>query len=109
MLQGGGWSHAIENNGEDNPTKVYRRVLNRAEGSTVFPSASLFGHPNRLGVSMNLESHISEFSEVERELEEPVSNTLRAAGRPPASAVFGLLIALSVFGSAAYLLCFYLK
>jgi len=58
---------------------------------------------------MNLESHISEFSELERELEEPVSNALRVAGRPPASAVFGLFIVLSLFGSAVYILCFYLK
>lgn len=55
------------------------------------------------------EPRISEFSEVERELEEPVSNTLRVAGRPPASAVFGLFIVLALFGSALYILCFYLK
>jgi hypothetical protein len=101
--------HAIENNGEDNPTKVYRRLLNRGEGSTVFPQHDCLGILSDPAISMNLESHISEFAELERELEEPVSNALRAAGRPPASAVFGLLIVLSVFGSAAYLLCFYLK
>jgi hypothetical protein len=58
---------------------------------------------------MNLESHISEFAALGRELEEPVSNVLRAAGRPPASVVFGLLVVFSVLGSAAYILCFYLK
>jgi hypothetical protein len=56
---------------------------------------------------MNLESHISEFSELERELEEPVSNALRAAGRPPASVVFGLLVVLSVLGSAVYFFVLY--
>jgi hypothetical protein len=58
---------------------------------------------------MNLESRISEFSEVERELEEPVSNDLRSAGRPPASVVFWLLVVLSLFASAAYVLFFCLK
>jgi hypothetical protein len=37
------------------------------------------------------------------------NNALRAAGRPPASVVVGLFVVLSVFGSAAYILCFYLK
>jgi hypothetical protein len=70
---------------------------------------------NRLGtltdwsISMNLESSVSKFSELEREPEEPIANALRAAGRPPASVVFGLFVVLSVLGSAAYVLCFYLK
>jgi len=58
---------------------------------------------------MNLESGISELSELERELNEPVSNAVRAAGRPPTSVVFGLLVVVSVLGSATYILCFYLK
>ena len=43
------------------------------------------------------------------DLEEPVSNDLRAAGRPPASVVFGLFVVLSLFGSAGYILCFCFK
>jgi hypothetical protein len=58
-------------------------------------------------ISMNLESPVTRFSELEPE--EPIANALRAAGHPPASVVFGLFVVLSVFGSAAYILCFYLK
>ena len=106
---GGGRPLPMESTGEDNPTKVYWQLLNRAEGSTVFPQHDCLGHTNRLAMSMNLESRISDFSVLEGELEEPVWNAPRPAGRPPVSVVFGLFVVLAVFGSAAYILCFYLK
>lgn len=42
MLHGGDRYDAIENNGEDNPTKVIV-LLNRGEGSTVFPQHDCLG------------------------------------------------------------------